>query len=40
MTRMQNANPKFILRNYLVQEAIEDAEAGDLGGTFAGSIAR
>lgn len=31
MTRMQNANPKFILRNYLVQEAIEDAEAGDLG---------
>lgn len=30
MTRMQNANPKFILRNYLVQEAIEDAEAGDL----------
>lgn len=31
MSRMQNANPKFILRNYLVQEAIEDAEAGDLG---------
>jgi uncharacterized protein YdiU (UPF0061 family) len=30
--RMQQANPRFILRNYLVQQAIEQAESGDLTG--------
>lgn len=29
ITRMNNTNPKFVLRNYLVQQAIEAAEQGD-----------
>ena len=32
---MNKANPKFILRNYLLQQAIEEAEKGDYSGVEA-----